>query len=78
MNAKMKRRMVAVTGVIVIVLILVLAIVGGNSAAKTVSVAEALEWQDDAKLQVTGNVVENSFSIEGGALRWRRFSDIRK
>ena len=71
MNAKMKRRMVAVTGVIVIVLILVLAIVGGNSAAKTVSVAEALEWQDDAKLQVTGNVVENSFSIEGDVLTFK-------
>ena len=71
MNAKMKRRMIAVTGAIVIVLILVLAIVGGNSAAKTVSVAEALEVQDDAKLQVTGNVVENSFSIEDNVLTFK-------
>lgn len=68
MNAKTKRRLVAVTGVIVIVLIVVLAIVGGNSAARTVSVAEALEVKDDAKLQVTGNVVANSFSIDDGVL----------
>lgn len=70
-NAKMKRRLGAVTGVIVIVLVLVLAIVGGNSAAKTVSVAEALELQGDNKIQVTGNVVENSFSIEGDVLTFK-------
>ena len=68
MNSKTKRRMAVVTGIIVIVLILVLAIVGGNSAARTVSVAEALEIQDDSKIQVTGNVAENSFSIEGDVL----------
>lgn len=71
MNAKMKRRLVAVTGVIVIVLIVLLAVVGGNSAARTVSVAEALEVQDDAKIQVEGNVVENSFSIEGDVLTFK-------
>lgn len=71
MNAKMKRRLGAVTGVIVIVLVLVLAIVGGNSAAKTVSVAEALELDGESKIQVTGNVVENSFSIEGDTLTFR-------
>ena len=68
MNAKMKRRLVAVTGIIVIVLIAVLAVVGGNSAARTVSVAEAIEVQDDAKIKVEGNVVENSFSIDGDML----------
>ena len=71
MNAKMKRRMVAVTGIIVIVLVLVLAIVGGNTAARTVSVAEALEVSDDAKIQVTGNVVENSFTIDGDVLTFK-------
>ena len=71
MNAKMKRRLGAVTGVIVIVLVLVLAIVGGNSAARTVTVAEALEVQDDAKIQVTGNVAENSFDIDGGVLTFQ-------
>lgn len=68
MNSKVKRRMGVVTGIIVIVLILVLAFVGGNSAARTVSVAEAIELQDDSKIQVTGNVVENSFEIEGDVL----------
>ena len=71
MNSKTKRRMIAVTGVIVIVLILVLAFVGGNSAAKTVSVAEALELEGDAKIQVTGNVVENSFDIDGDVLTFQ-------
>lgn len=71
MNAKMKRRLGAVTGVIVIVLIVVLAVVGGNSAAKTMTVAEALELQDDSKIQVTGNVAENSFTIEGDVLTFK-------
>ena len=71
MNAKTKRRLGVVTGVIVIVAILVLAIVGGNSAAKTVSVAEALELTGDNKIQVTGNVAENSFSIDGDVLTFK-------
>ena len=71
MNAKMKRRLGAVTGIIVIVLVLVLAVVGGNSAARTVTVAEALELQDDSKIQVTGNVVENSFIIDGDTLTFK-------
>ena len=71
MNAKMKRRLGAVTGIIVIVLVVVLAVVGGNSAAKTLTVAEALELQGDGKIQVTGNVVENSFSIEGDTLSFK-------
>lgn len=68
MNSKAKRRMAVVTGIIVIVIIIVLAVVGGNSAARTVSVAEALELQGDEKIQVTGNVVENSFTIDGKML----------
>ena len=71
MNTKTKRRMVAVTGVIVIVLIVVLAVVGGNSAARTVTVAEALELQGDGKIQVSGNVAENSFSIEDDVLTFK-------
>ena len=71
MNAKAKRRLGVVTGVIVIVLVLVLAVVGGNSAARTVSVAEALEISDEAKIQVTGNVAENSFSIQGDVLAFQ-------
>lgn len=71
MNSKTKRRLGVVTGIIVIVAILVLAIVGGNSAAKTVSVAEALELTGDNKIQVTGNVAENSFSIDGDVLTFQ-------
>lgn len=61
----------AVTGVIVIVLILILAFVGGSSAARTVSVAEAVELESDAKIQVTGNVAENSFAIDGDVLTFK-------
>ena len=68
MNARMKKRLIAVTGVIVIVVIVLLAVVGGGAAAKTVKVADALEIKDDAKIEVTGNVVENSFAIDGNVL----------
>ena len=63
MNTKTKRRMIVVTGIIVIVAVIVLAVVGGSSAAKTVSVAEARSIASDTKIQVTGNVVDNSFDI---------------
>lgn len=68
MNLKAKRRTVVTSGIIVIVLVVVLAVVGGNSAAKTMSVAEAAELAGNDKIQVTGNVVENSFSIDGNTL----------
>lgn len=68
MNTKTKRRLGVVTGLIVIVVVLTLAIVGGNSAAHTVSVAEAVELKDAGKIQVTGNVAENSFDISGDTL----------
>lgn len=68
MNSKTKRRMGVVAGVIVIVIIAVIAIIGGNTAARTVSVAEAIELPDDAKIQVAGNVVANSFKIQGNSV----------
>lgn len=71
MNAKLKRRLGVVTGLIVIVLIVVLAVVGGNSAAKSVTVAEAVELKGDAKIQVTGNVVENSYAIQDNVLTFQ-------
>ena len=67
----MKRRLGAVTGLIVIVVIVVLTVVGGNSAARTMSVAEAVEFSGDNKIQVTGNVVENSYDIEGDVLSFK-------
>ncbi len=72
MNAKMKKRMIAVSGVIVIVLILVLAFVGGNSAAQMLSVAEAVENpQAGQKVQVSGNVVQDSFSTTDNVLTFK-------
>ena len=72
MNAKMKKRMIAVSGVIVIVLILVLAFVGGNTAANTMSVAEAAENpQAGQKVQVSGNVVQDSFATADNVLTFK-------
>lgn len=69
MNTKTKRRMVVVTGIIVIVLVVILAVVGGSSSAKSVSISEvATNDFADQKIQVTGNVVENSFNTENNVL----------
>lgn len=69
MNTKTKRRMVVVTGVIVIVLVVILAVVGGTSNAKAVSIDEAVTGTYvDQKVQVSGNVVENSFATKDNIL----------
>lgn len=69
MNAKTKKRMVVVTGIIIIVLIVVLALVGGSGAAKAVSVAQAADGSHaNERVQVSGNVVENSFETSGNML----------
>ena len=61
--------MVVVTGIIVVVLIVVLAVVGVNTSAKSVSIAEATTGQyADQRIQVSGNVVENSFATEDNVL----------
>ncbi|MEY8460378.1 cytochrome c maturation protein CcmE [Eggerthellaceae bacterium 24-137] len=68
----MKKRMIAVSGVIVIVLILVLAFVGGNTAAQTVSIAEAAENpQAGQKVQVSGNVVQDSYTTADNVLTFK-------
>ena len=69
MNSKMKRRLIVVTGVIVVVLAIVLAIVGSSGAAKTISVKDALEsGLAGERVQVSGNVVDNSFATVDGVL----------
>lgn len=69
MNTKTKRRMFVVTGIIVIVLVVILAVVGGSSSAKSVTIADVASGQYvDQKIQVSGNVVENSFKTEGNVL----------
>lgn len=69
MNTKTKRRLIVVTGIIIIVLAVVLAVVGSGSAAKTISVQEATTGDNvDERVQVTGNVVDNSFATVDGVL----------
>ena len=69
MNAKLKRRLAVVTGVIIIVVIVVLAVVGGSTSAKSVTVAEALSGQYvNARVKVSGNVVDNSYYTEDNVL----------
>lgn len=69
MNSKTKKRLGIVTGIIVIVLVVVLAVVGGAGAAKTVTLAQALSGEYvDQKIQVTGNVVQNSYSTSNNVL----------
>lgn len=69
MSKKIRKRLGVVSGAIVIVLIVTLAFVGGKTAAKTVSVAEAAAGDlGNQKIQVSGNVVDDSFFTEGSAL----------
>ena len=69
MNTKTKRRMMAVTGIIVIVLVVILAVVGGSGVAKSATVADAVAGKyADQKIQVTGNVVENSYATNDNVL----------
>lgn len=69
MNSKTKKRLAVVSGVIIIVLILILAFVGGNTAARSVSIAEATQGDlADQKIKVSGNVVTNSFSTVDNTL----------
>ncbi len=70
MNARMKKRMAIVGGLIVIVVILLLAFLGGSNSAKVATVAELSSGAyEDKKVQVTGIVVDNSYSVDSnGAL----------
>ena len=69
MNTKTKRRMVVVTGVIIMVLVVVLAVVGGSGSAKPVTISDLTTGNyADQKIQVSGNVVENSYKTEDNTL----------
>ncbi|WP_241157008.1 cytochrome c maturation protein CcmE [Adlercreutzia sp. ZJ304] len=71
-NAKMKKRLIAVSGVVVIAIVLALAFVGSGTAAKTMSVAEAAENpQAGQKVQVSGNVVPNSYDTSKNVLTFK-------
>jgi len=68
-NSVMKRKLIIATLAIVVVVILVLAVVGGGGIARTTTVADAASGNvGDGKIQVSGEVVSNSFRTEGGIL----------
>lgn len=71
MNAKMKKRLCIVTGVIVIVVVALAVFVGGQSTANTLSVRQVTSGQGVSagqKVQVSGNVVDGSYSTVDGVL----------
>jgi cytochrome c-type biogenesis protein CcmE len=69
MNSVMKRKLIIATLAIVVVIILVLAVVGGGGFARTATVADAASGNvGDGKIQVSGEVVSNSFRTESGIL----------
>lgn len=58
----MKSRLIAVTGIIAIVLIVVLALVGGKQSAKSINISDLGEADYvGQKVQISGTVVDNSF-----------------
>lgn len=68
-NAKTKKRLVIVTGIIVIVMAVILTMVGSGSSAKTVTLAQVASGSYvNQRIQVSGNVVENSYSTVGNVL----------
>ncbi len=72
MNAQMKRRLIAVSGIVIIVICVILAVVGGGTAASATSVAEAATITDtNKKVQVSGNVVPNSYATEDNVLTFK-------
>lgn len=69
MNTKTKRRLVVVTGVIIVVLAIVLAVMGSGGAAKSISVGDAVGGgYVGERVQVSGSVVDNSFETKEGVL----------
>jgi cytochrome c-type biogenesis protein CcmE len=75
-NIKLKRRLGVVTGVIIVVILVVLAIVGSSTASKTVTVADAASGSfNGSKVQVTGKVVDNSYSTADDVLTFSIYDD---
>ena len=72
MNARTKKRLGIVTGIIVIVLAVILAVVGGGQAAKNITIEQAIAGEYlDQRIQVSGSVVDNSYHTEGDVLQFR-------
>ncbi|MBP5313944.1 MAG: cytochrome c maturation protein CcmE [Eggerthellaceae bacterium] len=71
MIQKNKSRLIVVTGIIIAVVIVVFAIVAGGTSAKTISVAQAASGQfDGQRVEVSGNVVSNSYYLEGNTFKF--------
>ena len=71
MNTQTKKRLTIVTLVIVAVLAVILAIVGGGTAAKTISLAEAATGDfADQRVQVSGKVLPNSYTTTEGSIEF--------
>ncbi|MCD8316342.1 MAG: cytochrome c maturation protein CcmE [Eggerthellaceae bacterium] len=69
MQAKMKRRLIVATGVIVIVLVVALALLAGTSSAKALSIEDAASGDyNNQKVQVSGSVVSNSYETNDNIL----------
>jgi len=63
-----------VSGIIVVAIIAVLAIVAGSTGYRTVTVAEALEPESlNTRVQVSGQVVTDSYTIQGTTLEFSIF-----
>ena len=72
MNAKMKRRLILVSIMIVAVVASALVFVSGFGAAQSVSVSQAASGDFAHKhIKVSGTVVDNSFYTEGDMLIFR-------
>lgn len=64
MNAKTKRRLIIVTGLIVVVAVVVLAVVGSAGAARGITVADALQGTyGGQRVQITGAVADDSYEF---------------
>ncbi len=72
LNAKTKKRLIIVTGIIIIALAIILAMVGSGSSAKSVSISQAASGDyKNQRVQVSGNVVENSYQTTGNVLTFK-------
>ena len=71
MNSRLRRRLFVVGGIVVITVIVIAAVLAGTTGSQTISVAEAASGSHNGKrVQVTGQVVDNSFSLADNTLEF--------
>lgn len=65
MNSKMKKRMIAVAGIIAIVVVALFAVVGAGAGAQVASVSDVANGKyADKKIEVSGIVADNSYAVD--------------